>query len=57
MTDYATVRLPKELVDQIDSFLKKQTLGYTSRAEIVKDALRSFLEKEAKNQTGRQSRQ
>jgi len=53
MTDYATVRLPKELVDQIDSFLKKQTLGYTSRAEIVKDALRSFLEKETRNQTFR----
>ena len=53
MTDYATVRLPKELVDQIDSFLKKQKLGYTSRAEMVKDALRSFLEKETKNQTFR----
>jgi len=57
MTEYATVRLPKELVDQIDSFLKKQSLGYTSRAEIVKDALRSFLEKEVRSQTGRQSRQ
>jgi len=53
MTNYATVRLPKELVDQIDSFLKKQTLGYTSRAEVVKDALRSFLEKETRNQTFR----
>jgi len=53
MTNYATVRLPKELVDQIDSFLKKQTLGYTSRAEIVKDALRSFLEKEVRSQTFR----
>jgi metal-responsive CopG/Arc/MetJ family transcriptional regulator len=45
MTGYSTVRIPKELVDQIDAFLKKQSLGYTSRAEVVKDAVRSFLEK------------
>jgi len=45
MTNYATVRLPKELVDQIDAFLQRQSLGYTSRAELVKDAVRSFLEK------------
>jgi len=45
MTNYATVRLPKELVDQIDAFLERQSLGYTSRAELVKDAVRSFLEK------------
>jgi metal-responsive CopG/Arc/MetJ family transcriptional regulator len=43
MTEYATVRLPKELMDQIDAFLKQQTLGYTSRAELVKDAVRGFL--------------
>ena len=45
MTGYSTVRIPKELVDQIDAFLKKQSLGYTSRAEVVKDTVRSFLEK------------
>jgi metal-responsive CopG/Arc/MetJ family transcriptional regulator len=45
MTGYSTVRIPKELIDQIDAFLKKQSLGYTSRAEVVKDAVRSFLEK------------
>ena len=43
MTGYATVRLPKQLVDQIDAFLERQNLGYVSRAEIVKDAVRSFL--------------
>ena len=45
MTGYATVRLPKQLVDQIDAFLERQNLGYVSRAEIVKDAVRSFLSK------------
>ena len=45
MTGYATVRLPKELVQQIDVFLQKQRLGYISRAEVVKDAVREFLEK------------
>jgi metal-responsive CopG/Arc/MetJ family transcriptional regulator len=45
MTGYVTVRLPKELIDQIDTFLKQQSLGYTSRAEVVKDAVRNFLAK------------
>jgi metal-responsive CopG/Arc/MetJ family transcriptional regulator len=43
MTNYVTVKLPKELIQQIDTLLDKQNLGYTSRAEIVKDAVRSFL--------------
>jgi len=45
MANYVTVRLPKELVDQIDAFLERQSLGYVSRAELVKDAVRSFLTK------------
>jgi metal-responsive CopG/Arc/MetJ family transcriptional regulator len=48
MTLYATVRLPKELVDKIDAFLQAQRLGYASRAEVVKDAVRNFLEKREK---------
>jgi len=50
LTEYSTVRIPKELVDRVDAFLKRQSLGYTSRAEVVKDAVRDFLEKwERKN--------
>ena len=45
MTGYKTLQLPKDLVDQIDEFLEKQNLGYTSRTEIVKDAVRGFLAK------------
>ena len=50
MTEYATVRLPKQLMDQIDNFLEHQKLGYVSRAEIVKDAVRSFLAEINRNQ-------
>ena len=50
MTEYATVRLPKHLVDRIDSYLEQQKLGYVSRAELVKDAVRSFLAKLNQNQ-------
>jgi metal-responsive CopG/Arc/MetJ family transcriptional regulator len=45
MTDYITIKLPKDLVEQIDEVLEKQSLGYASRTEIVKDALRGFLAK------------
>jgi metal-responsive CopG/Arc/MetJ family transcriptional regulator len=45
MTEYATVRLPKELMNHVDAFLQRQNLGYTSRAEVVKDAVREFLSK------------
>jgi metal-responsive CopG/Arc/MetJ family transcriptional regulator len=45
MTEYTTVRLPKELMNHVDAFLQRQNLGYTSRAEVVKDAVRDFLSK------------
>jgi metal-responsive CopG/Arc/MetJ family transcriptional regulator len=45
MTNYITIKLPKDLVEQIDDFLERQNLGYASRAELVKDALRVFLAK------------
>jgi len=45
VTGYVTIKLPKDLVEQIDLVLEKQSLGYSSRAEIVKDAVRGFLGK------------
>jgi metal-responsive CopG/Arc/MetJ family transcriptional regulator len=45
MTNYVTIKLPKDLVEQVDNILEQQNLGYASRAELVKDALRSFLAK------------
>jgi metal-responsive CopG/Arc/MetJ family transcriptional regulator len=43
MASYVTVKLPKKLVDQIDAVIEQQNLGYASRAELVKDAIRAFL--------------
>ena len=42
-SDWVTVKLPKELAAEIDRVRKSQNLGYTSRAEFVKEAVRSYL--------------
>ncbi len=41
---YANVSLPETLVDEIDKITNKKLKGYTSRAELVKDAVRKLLE-------------
>lgn len=38
--DYTTVRLPKELMDEIDQIIKRGTRGYKSRSEFIKEAIR-----------------
>jgi metal-responsive CopG/Arc/MetJ family transcriptional regulator len=40
--DYTTVKIPTELAEKLD-FVSKD-LGYASRAEIVNDAIRRFIE-------------
>jgi metal-responsive CopG/Arc/MetJ family transcriptional regulator len=54
--EYTTVKVPTELAKILDGAVKN--LGYTSRADVVNDAIRRFIEsirreKEAKleNQT------
>jgi metal-responsive CopG/Arc/MetJ family transcriptional regulator len=49
VTGYVTIKLPKDLGRQIDQLLSQQNLGYTSRAEIVKEAVRTFLANKTKN--------
>jgi metal-responsive CopG/Arc/MetJ family transcriptional regulator len=44
---YTNVALPDELVHQIDLIVKESGLGYTSRGEIVKEAVRKFLKENA----------
>ena len=39
--DYVTLKIPKELADEIDSLIGKK--GFRSRAELTKEALRRFL--------------
>ena len=43
-TKYVTIRIPKELADEIDRILEVGTLGYRSRAEIANEAIRLRLE-------------
>lgn len=40
---YVNVGLPKELVDQIDIVINKKNLGYKSRGEFTKEAVRNLL--------------
>lgn len=40
--DYTTVKIPTDLAKKLDDVAKN--LGYTSRAEIVNDAIRRFIE-------------
>jgi hypothetical protein len=42
--DYTTVRLPKELMDEIDQLIKRGIRGYKSRAEFIKEAVRKRFE-------------
>lgn len=40
--EYTTVRIPKELSDEIDNLIGKY--GFRSRSEVVKEAIRRLLE-------------
>ena len=42
---YTTVALPNTLMDEVDEIIKVKKKGYTSRGELVKDAVRNLLEK------------
>lgn len=42
-SDWVTVKLPKELADQIDHAIKHKLLGYGSRAELVRETVRTYL--------------
>jgi Arc/MetJ-type ribon-helix-helix transcriptional regulator len=41
---YATVRIPVELANEIDELVKSGVLGYKTRSELVKDAVRQKIE-------------
>ncbi len=42
--DYTTVRLPRELMEEIDQIIKRGTRGYKSRSEFIKEAIRKRFE-------------
>jgi len=42
-SEWITVKLPKELAAEIDRVGRRGNLGYSSRAELVKEAVRTYL--------------
>lgn len=42
--NYVGVRLPKELIDDVDLLVGKRVMGFRSRAEFIADAIRRRLE-------------
>ena len=53
--DLVTVRIPPELADRIDDYLKANIWGYRSRAEIVAVALRAWLQEVSQTAEGQPS--
>ena len=43
MRRYTNIALPNDLVEKIDIAIKKSNLGYRSKAELVKEAVRNSL--------------
>ena len=42
--DYVTVRIPRQLTDEMDEIIRSGILGYKTRAEMVKEAIRLRIE-------------
>jgi len=42
MTEWMPVSIPKDLIEEIELF-RKENKGYASRAEVVREAIRQFL--------------
>ena len=41
--EYSTIRLPKSLTEEVDRIVNLGVLGYTSRMEFIKDAVRDKI--------------
>ena len=41
--EYITIKIPRELLDQCEKLVEKSDLGFTSRTDVVKTAIRTFL--------------
>jgi len=51
MVIYVGLKIPKTLMDKIDLIISNGNLGYASRAEFVKDAVRILLSSLNNNNT------
>jgi len=43
--EYSTIKIPREFATLIDKLVNDKRLGFTSRAEVVKQAVREYYEK------------
>ena len=43
--EYTTIKIPREFASLIDQLVNDKRLGFTSRAEVVKQAVREYYEK------------
>ena len=43
MAKYTNIGLPEDLIEKIDNVIKNSKLGYKSRGEFVKEAVRKSL--------------
>ena len=56
---WKTIQLPEELLKRVDDLVSKPELGYTSRSEFIKEAVRLRIEsletkvRERKSESGR----
>lgn len=41
--DWITVKLPRQLADQIDQAITQHTVAYPTRAELVREAVKTYL--------------
>ena len=42
--NYRNINLPEKVIEQIDEIIKIKELGYSSRADFVKDAIRKSVQ-------------
>ena len=40
---YTNVSLPQDLIDEVDKIIKESSLGYQSRADFCKEAIRTHI--------------
>ena len=43
VSNYTNIGLPEDMIKQIDKIIKKTELGYKSRGEFVKEAVRKSI--------------
>ena len=43
MDNYVTLKIPRDIANQIDRVIQKGNLGYRSRAEFVNEGIRTLL--------------